>query len=92
MTRKTGRHFFANPGPTNIPDSVLRAMDRSSLDFLDPEFIEVFDAAVAGLGEVRVVEAVATAGYYTTLAMTMNTARTPPPDGAPRLPARDSGA
>ena len=52
MTRKTGRHFFANPGPTNIPDSVLRAMDRPSLDFLDPEFIEVYDAAVAGLKRV----------------------------------------
>ena len=52
MTRKTGRHFFANPGPTNIPDSVLRAMDRPSLDFLDPEFIEVFDVAVAGLKRV----------------------------------------
>ncbi|GAA3774410.1 carboxymuconolactone decarboxylase family protein [Plantactinospora mayteni] len=49
----------------------------------------VYTAAVAALGEVRVVEAVATAGYYTTLAMTMNAARTPPPDGAPRLPARE---
>lgn len=47
-----------------------------------------YDAAVALLGEVRVVEAVATAGYYTTLAMTMNAAGTPPPDGAPRLPPR----
>lgn len=52
MTRKTGRHFFANPGPTNIPDSVLRAMDRPSLDFLDPEFMEVYDAAVSGLKRV----------------------------------------
>ena len=52
MTRKTGRHFFANPGPTNIPDSVLRAMDRPSLDFLDPEFMEVYDEAVAGLKRV----------------------------------------
>lgn len=46
-------------------------------------------AALECLGEVQVVEAVATAGYYTTLAMTMNTAGTPPPDGAPRLPVRD---
>lgn len=51
-----------------------------------------YAAAVELLGEVRVVEAVATAGYYTTLAMTMNTAGTPPPDGAPRLPARDDRA
>ncbi len=49
MTRKTGRQFFANPGPTNIPDSVLRAMDRPTIDFMDPEFVEVFEAGVAGL-------------------------------------------
>ena len=48
-----------------------------------------YAAAVGALGEERVVEAVATAGYYTTLAMTMNAAGTPPPDDAPRLPARD---
>lgn len=48
-----------------------------------------YAAALDALGETRVVEAVATAGYYTTLAMTMNVAGTPPPDGAPRLPVRD---
>ena len=44
MSRKTGRQFFSNPGPTNIPDSVLRAMDRPAIDFMDPEFMEVFRA------------------------------------------------
>jgi alanine-glyoxylate transaminase/serine-glyoxylate transaminase/serine-pyruvate transaminase len=47
--RLPGRHFFANPGPTNIPDSVLRAMDRNSLDFVEADFLEIFDAARAGL-------------------------------------------
>jgi alanine-glyoxylate transaminase/serine-glyoxylate transaminase/serine-pyruvate transaminase len=47
-----GRHFFANPGPTNIPDSVLRAMDRGSIDFNDPEFVEVYEAAFAGVKRV----------------------------------------
>lgn len=47
---------------------------------------DVYAAALATVGETGVVEVVATTGYYTTLAMTMNTARTPPPDGAPRLP------
>ncbi len=43
--------------------------------------------AVAGLGEQGVVELVALAGYYTTLAMVMNTARTPRPAGdRPVLP------
>ena len=51
-SKPRGRHFFANPGPTNIPDSVLRAMDRASIDFNDPEFVEVYDKAVAGLKQV----------------------------------------
>ena len=52
MTRKTGRQFFSNPGPTNIPDSVLRAMDRPTIDFMDREFVGVYQAAVAGLKRV----------------------------------------
>src|ERR1700712_4797668 len=47
-----GRHFFANPGPTNIPDSVLRAMDRPSIDFNDPEFVLIYDAAFAGVKRI----------------------------------------
>ena len=52
MPRKPGRQFFANPGPTNIPDQVLRAMDRPSIDFMDGEFMEVFHDAVGGLKRV----------------------------------------
>ncbi len=47
--RKPGRHFFANPGPTNIPDSVLAAMSRNSMDFMEADFLAVFDEARAGL-------------------------------------------
>jgi len=52
MTKPRGRQFFANPGPTNIPDSILRAMDRPSIDFMDPEFVEVYEAAYAGVKHV----------------------------------------
>jgi alanine-glyoxylate transaminase/serine-glyoxylate transaminase/serine-pyruvate transaminase len=52
MPKPRGRQFFANPGPTNIPDSVLRAMDRPSVDFSDPDFVAVYDAAFAGLKRV----------------------------------------
>ncbi len=52
MQKPRGRHFFANPGPTNIPDSVLRAMDRPSIDFSDPGFVAVYEAAFAGLKRV----------------------------------------
>jgi len=47
-----GRQFFANPGPTNIPDSVLLACAHQTMDFNDPAFIEVYDACVAGLKRV----------------------------------------
>jgi alanine-glyoxylate transaminase/serine-glyoxylate transaminase/serine-pyruvate transaminase len=52
LPKPRGRHFFANPGPTNMPDSVLRAMDRPSIDFHDPDFVEVYDAAFAGVKRV----------------------------------------
>jgi alanine-glyoxylate transaminase/serine-glyoxylate transaminase/serine-pyruvate transaminase len=52
MTKARGRQFFANPGPTNIPDSVLRAMDRPSIDFNDPDFVEVYEAARDGVKRV----------------------------------------
>ena len=47
-----GRQFFANPGPTNIPDSVLRAIDRPTIDFHDPDFVAIYEQAVAGLKRV----------------------------------------
>ena len=43
---------FRQPGPTNIPDSVLRAMDRPSIDFNDPDFVEVYEEAFAGVKRV----------------------------------------
>ena len=54
MTTKKprGRHFFANPGPTNIPDSILRALDRPTIDFHDPDFRKVYDACFEGVKRV----------------------------------------
>jgi alanine-glyoxylate transaminase / serine-glyoxylate transaminase / serine-pyruvate transaminase len=53
MSQKArGRHFFANPGPTNIPDSVLRALDRPSIDFNDADFVPVYEASFAGVKKV----------------------------------------
>ena len=53
---------------------------------------DVYARAVAELGEAGVVEVVATAGYYTTLAVVMQAARTPAP-GGPYLPdVRGTGA
>jgi len=38
MTYRSGRHFLQIPGPTNVPDRVLRAMDMPTMDHRSPEF------------------------------------------------------
>src|SRR5262245_32628261 len=37
-TVHTGRHFLQIPGPTNVPDRVLRAMAQPVIDHRGPEF------------------------------------------------------
>jgi alanine-glyoxylate transaminase/serine-glyoxylate transaminase/serine-pyruvate transaminase len=49
MTVHTGRHFLQIPGPTNIPDRVLRAMDLPGLDHRGAEFAEIGFAVLAGM-------------------------------------------
>ncbi|HEY2872285.1 MAG TPA: aminotransferase class V-fold PLP-dependent enzyme, partial [Reyranella sp.] len=34
----SGRHFLQIPGPTNVPDRILRAMDNPTIDHRGPEF------------------------------------------------------
>lgn len=36
-----GRHFLQIPGPTNVPDRVLRAMDFPTIDHRGPEFQQI---------------------------------------------------
>ena len=38
MTHRSGRHFLQIPGPTNVPDRVLRAIDRPTMDHRGPDF------------------------------------------------------
>ena len=37
-TYKAGKHFLQIPGPTNIPDRILRAMDAPTIDHRGPKF------------------------------------------------------
>ena len=37
----SGRHFLQIPGPTNVPDRVLRAMHRAVIDHRGPEFAKL---------------------------------------------------
>jgi len=41
MKPHTGRHFLQIPGPTNVPDRVLRAMNRPVIDHRGPEFAQL---------------------------------------------------
>jgi alanine-glyoxylate transaminase/serine-glyoxylate transaminase/serine-pyruvate transaminase len=47
MAHRAGRHFLQIPGPTNVPDRVLRAIDMPTMDHRGPEFgalgLEVLD-------------------------------------------------
>src|SRR5437660_12623895 len=49
MTVHTGRHFLQIPGPTNVPDRVLRALDMPTLDHRGPEFAELGFAVLAAM-------------------------------------------
>ena len=53
MSKKPrGRLFFANPGPTNIPDSILHAQAHHTVDFMDADFIALYNRCVDGLKRV----------------------------------------
>ena len=41
MAGISGRHFLQIPGPTNVPDRVLRAIDRPTIDHRGPEFAQL---------------------------------------------------
>ncbi len=41
MPFRSGRHFLQIPGPTNVPDRVLRAMDLPTIDHRGPEFAQL---------------------------------------------------
>ena len=49
MTHASGRHFLQIPGPTNVPDRVLRAIDRATIDHRGPEFQRLGQEVLAGL-------------------------------------------
>src|SRR5579862_8356336 len=48
----SGRHFLQIPGPTNVPDRVLRAMDRPVIDHRSAEFAALGKEVLEGLRPV----------------------------------------
>ena len=52
MTTPAGRHFLQIPGPTNVPDRILRAIERPTIDHRGPEFGRLGERVLSGLREV----------------------------------------
>src|SRR5689334_11302688 len=46
---KSGRHFLQIPGPTNVPDRVLRALSKPTMDHRGPEFAKLAREVLTGL-------------------------------------------
>jgi alanine-glyoxylate transaminase / serine-glyoxylate transaminase / serine-pyruvate transaminase len=55
-TVHTGRHFLQIPGPTNVPERVLRAIAMPVIDHRGPEFAELGKEIVAGMKRVLQTE------------------------------------
>jgi alanine-glyoxylate transaminase / serine-glyoxylate transaminase / serine-pyruvate transaminase len=47
-----GRHFLQIPGPTNVPDEVLRAMSAPTIDHRGPEFARMAAGLLEDLGRL----------------------------------------
>src|SRR5215472_17505007 len=50
MAYQSCRHFLQIPGPTNVPDRVLRAMAAPTIDHRGPDFAALAKHVLAGAG------------------------------------------
>lgn len=75
-----GRHFLQIPGPTNVPDRILRAMDRPVPDHRGPELPALVAEVQSGLkqifqttrGEIILFPASGTGGWEASIVNTLN--------------------
>jgi alanine-glyoxylate transaminase/serine-glyoxylate transaminase/serine-pyruvate transaminase len=80
MPRRAGRHFLQIPGPTNVPDRVLRAIDFPTMDHRGPEFGVLGKNVLAGMkrvfkstqGEVVIYPASGTGAWEAALVNTLS--------------------
>jgi len=80
MPRAAGRHFLQIPGPTNVPDRVLRAIDSPTIDHRGPEFGQLGRAVLAEMkrvfksakGEVVIYPASGTGAWEAALVNTLS--------------------
>ncbi len=52
MSADAGRHFLQIPGPTNVPDRILRAIEQPTIDHRGPEFARLGQEVLEGIREV----------------------------------------
>jgi alanine-glyoxylate transaminase/serine-glyoxylate transaminase/serine-pyruvate transaminase len=79
-TRRAGRHFLQIPGPTNVPDRVLRAIDFPTIDHRGPDFAQLGKSVLAGMkrvfkttkGEVVIYPASGTGAWEAALVNTLS--------------------
>jgi len=80
MARNPGRHFLQIPGPTNVPDRVLRAIDFPTMDHRSPDFAALGKGCLAGMkrvfkstqGEVVIYPASGTGAWEAALMNTLS--------------------
>jgi alanine-glyoxylate transaminase/serine-glyoxylate transaminase/serine-pyruvate transaminase len=79
MSRAAGRHFLQIPGPTNVPDRVLRAIDFPTIDHRGPDFAGLGKEVLAGMkrvfktaGEVVIYPASGTGAWEAALVNTLS--------------------
>ena len=79
MHYQAGRHFLQIPGPTNVPDRVLRAIDNPTIDHRSADFAELGKACLEGMkavfqtkGEVVIFPASGTGAWEAALVNTLN--------------------
>ena len=79
MSVQRGRHFLQIPGPTNVPDRVLRALSQPTIDHRGPEFSRLTKEALEGLqkliktsGKVIVYPASGTGSWEAALVNTLS--------------------
>jgi len=79
MKRTAGRHFLQIPGPTNVPDRVLRAIDFPTIDHRSPDFAELGKSVLDGMkrgfktkGQVVIYPASGTGAWEAALVNTLS--------------------
>ena len=49
---KTGRHLLQIPGPSNVPDRILRSMDFPTIDHRSEEFFDLAKQCLSGIKDI----------------------------------------